>query len=708
MRQLISLTLFIGLSIQLFSQTNISGRISDAATNEPLTGASLVLLSDFSNGAVTDTSGIFNMSIPDSLGKVELLIQYMGYEEQLLAVDAKQNQLLEIALKQSALSIEQVTVRATPTLGEEFVVKEITKLEIYTNPNSRADPIRAVNSLPASTSTDETANLSLRGSPASETGFVLNRVPIDDVFKLDQSNGVGQFSIFNTSIISKVDVYPSNPPLEFGGASSGLIALYTDDVRGENTRSASLTMASAGFRMSQKLNKRNGLVAYANYSLNNGLKAVNKRAFEDLESFNSFDAGAYWVSNINDKTKLKVFNYSLAENYAYHVELPAFKGTSLQEKKRNQTIINLEKRLGDKTNVDFNQGINFSKAQYDFGNTNHVERKKDFFSSLNLSRFDDIFTFGAGLSVHMNFIDNNGQYSEFFWALAPEHPALGYVTKETFILPELFTYQKIRFPKHFVLAISHRTAIAASENAGDFSSSQINLSYNPNTSNNYKLSFGKYHKLFIPGEQFYQTTLASSTHYSLDYSFSKNKFNLNAAVYAKKTNYEDWDMNISGAELFVAYENESIKTSVSLAHVNSEIQTAEARYPSGNDLNYFFRHLMKYKLSTLLEFNYSIFLRSGSFYTPVSGSTFHPPTQTFEPIYSSYQDMQRLPDYSLWDLSISKLSPVGDGVLIVFVSMSNVLGKKNVSGIEYNSEYEKIGNTYFGSRVFFVGAVYNW
>jgi len=708
MKRLILYLFFIVNAGSLFSQTNISGKISDEVTSEDLIGATVVLLNDFSKSTVTDASGEFHISISESLKKLELLIQYIGYEEQLVAINVEENQFVEILLKQSAVKIVEVEVTATPTLGEEFVVKEITKLEIYTNPNSRADPIRAVNSLPSSTTVDETANLSLRGSPAPETGFVLNRVPIDDAFKLDQSNGVGQFSIFNTSIISRVDVYPSNPPLEFAGASSGLIALYTDDIGNENSRSVSLTLASVGFKINQRLNERNGIVTYANYSLNDGLKALNEKAFEDLESFNSFDAGAYWVSNINSTSKLKVFNYSLIENYGYHVELPSFDGTSFQEKQRNQSIINFEKKIGKQSNFDFNQGINFSKAQYDYGNISHVERRKDFFSSLNLSRFGDFFTFGVGVSATLNFLDNEGQYAEYYWALDPSHPAIPYTIREFFLIPEFYNYQKLRFTENLVLGISNRRTIAASENVGEFSSNQINLSYDYNSSNNFKIAFGKYHKLFIPGEQFYETTLASSRHYSLDYSFSKNGFDLNAAIYAKKTKYTERDMNIAGTELFLTYENESIKTSLSLAHVKSEIETDELRYPSENDLNYFFRHLLKYKIGTHLEINSVLFLRSGSFYTPISGSIFHQSTQTFEPIYSSYQDMQRLPNYSLWDLSISKLTQVGDGVLILFVSSSNVLGKKNVSGVKYNFEYENIGNTYFGRRVFFMGAVYNW
>ena len=702
------LLLWIGISLNLNAQINIIGSVKSEDTQEQLNGATIIFMGDFTIGTVTDDNGAFSIIIPNSNDEIELLIQYIGFDEKIIIVSKDNFETLDIFLKQSAVNIDEITVSARPVLGEEFVVKEILKLEIYTNPNSRADPIRAVNCLASSTSVDETASLSLRGSPPGETAYVFNRVPISNVFKLDQSNGVGQFSIFNTSIISKVDVYPSNPPLQFGGSSSGLIALYADEIASSNTKSINLTMAGVGLKMDQKINNKNGLALFTNFNLNKGLKKINKKAFENLKSFYSFDAGAYWVSVINERTKLKLFNYSLSENYAYRINLPSYDGFSLQQKIRNQTVFNLERKLGQNANFDFNQGINFSKGKFDYGNTSHRLNKKDFFSSFNISRFSDFFSLGIGISINMHFVDNEGKYPAYFWALANQHPTIAYNTNEAFFLPEFYTHQKFRFTENFILGISNRKTIAPSNNVKEFNSNQFNLSYLHNDNHSLKASFGTYHKLFIPGEQFYKTRLVSSRHYSLDYSYKKERIELNAAMYHKKTQYESEDLNIIGAELFAAYENEKLETSLSISHVKAEMQTADFNYPSKHDLCFFFRHLLKYKLGPHLELNSVLFLRSGSYFDPVLSANYHDPTRSYEPFYSNVKEMQKLPNYSIWDLSLSKISQVADGVLIVFVSASNVLDKKNVRGPQYNENYQQVGNQFFGSRVFFMGAVYNW
>lgn len=701
------LSLIFIFHLSLAGQKQVIGKVLDKTSNETLIGANIILIQDISIGTTSDIDGNFALSIPDSILECELLIQYLGYKELLFELKNNSDNI-EILLEQMPITIEEINIVATPNLGEEFVVKEISKLEIYTNPNSRADPIRAVNSLPASTSTDETANLSLRGSPPSETSFVLNRVPIDDAFKLDQSNGVGQFSIFNTSMISKVDVYPSNPPLEFGGSSSGLISIFTEDFDRVNSRSINLTMASVGFKIDQMINHNNSIISYANFAFNDGLKAFNPEAFENLISFKSFDAGNYWVSNLSEDLCLKVFNYTLAENYNYLFEHPSHVGGSLQEKTRNQSIINLEKKFPNQIFANLNQGINFTKASYQFGNILHNTNKKDLFTSVNFGRYSEFYSIRIGFSFDIDKLKNDGHYSEYFWALSDSHPKLAYATDELFLIPEYNSYHKFKFTDQITFAIADRRTIAASENVGEFKSNQVNLSYLLNDLNNFKFAFGNYSKFFMPGQQFNKAALVTSRHYSLDYSFTKDRFQINAALYSKNTSYVDRNLKIHGAELFASYSGDNIESSLSFASVDSNFQDEDTSYPSKHDLNYFVRHLLKYKFRGFLEVNSVLFFRSGSYFTEVIDANYHEPTQSYAPIYASLSNRQRLPNYNLWDLSISKLSAVGDGVLILFVSASNVINKKNIAGIEYNEKYQKIGYQNFGKRVIFMGAVYNW
>jgi hypothetical protein len=129
--------------------------------------------------------------------------------------------LLNVKLSAATTKLDEVEIKSERLIAADFTVRKMSKLAIYTNPSSKADPLLAVNTLPSSTTLDESPNISIRGSSPAETGIFFNNVPIYDAVRYAQINGLGTFSVFNTALINQVQVYPGNPPLEFGNTTSG-------------------------------------------------------------------------------------------------------------------------------------------------------------------------------------------------------------------------------------------------------------------------------------------------------------------------------------------------------------------------------------------------------------------------------------------------------------------------------------------------------
>ena len=273
---------------------------------------------------------------------------------------------VKIKLKAAATTISTVTVSAKKLVSREFAVESINKLDIYLNPSAKADALLAVQSLPSVTNSDEAANISLRGSPPSETGIFLNNVPLNDVVRFDQANGIGQFSIFNTNLIETVNVFPSNPPLEFGHATSGVVALYTDDELPERLTGVSLNLVGLGVYRSQQLGKQTAMVAYGNLNTHHGLVGLNRSSLENLNSLQTIDGGIYAIHRFGPSTVLKVFNFSLFEKYQYKSRFPGYSGLYRQKKDRNLSIVNFSHRY-KKFQWQVNQGFNFSQASYSIG-----------------------------------------------------------------------------------------------------------------------------------------------------------------------------------------------------------------------------------------------------------------------------------------------------------------------------------------------------
>ena len=81
MKRLFLLLLTIFLSLSALSQTTLTGRITDAHTNEPLIGATIAPKSSKELGAVTDVNGRFAL-VTNSQLPLTLLVQYVGYRSQ--------------------------------------------------------------------------------------------------------------------------------------------------------------------------------------------------------------------------------------------------------------------------------------------------------------------------------------------------------------------------------------------------------------------------------------------------------------------------------------------------------------------------------------------------------------------------------------------------------------------------------------------------
>ena len=223
MIKLTLLLVFVSSFLSTLAQetVSISGRVLDAVTQESLPGANVYALGPTGETAAAPTSR--ERSRSPLRPTDSLMVTFVGYQEQLVPADPT-NPVLVVKMVAFAPDMETVTVRASSLAAEEFSIKKIEQLEIYTNPNAKADPLLAVNSLPAATTLDESANISLRGSSPAQTGIFLNDVPVYDAVRFAQLNGIGTFSIFNASIIQALQVFPSNPPLEFGNTSAGLIS----------------------------------------------------------------------------------------------------------------------------------------------------------------------------------------------------------------------------------------------------------------------------------------------------------------------------------------------------------------------------------------------------------------------------------------------------------------------------------------------------
>ena len=110
MKKLI-LIFILSLTTIAFSQTKISGKVTDASTGDPIPGAS-VIIENTTIGTSTDFDG--NFSLEGNTSTYTLVFNYIGYETQKVEINAETS-TLNISLKEDASQLDEVVVSANKT-----------------------------------------------------------------------------------------------------------------------------------------------------------------------------------------------------------------------------------------------------------------------------------------------------------------------------------------------------------------------------------------------------------------------------------------------------------------------------------------------------------------------------------------------------------------------------------------------------------------
>ncbi len=678
-----------------FAQQKLTGRIVDDG-GVGLIGAHVYLLNNWRKGAITDIEGHFNLELNGEDLKDSLIVSYVGFEEKVVPISND----ITIQLKAIETLVETVVVTAKPLIAEEFKYMEIKKLEIYTNPAAKADPILAVNSLPSATTTDESANISLRGSSPLETGVFMNNVPIYDGVRYSQLNGIGTFSIFNTAIIKGVTVFPGNPPLEFGNVTSGIIAMQTDDrVLEGNTNSLVLSLASVGYSREQKLNEKQSLKLFANWQLSGPIKTLNERALEDIKSFSSNDVGIYWYGN-GKVMNWKVLGYSVTEGYEFNFEHPSFTGVFNQDKQRSFLISTLEKPVGNGS-ISINKGMSYSTGDYGYSNVAFNVKKRDLFLGVNYLRNFSKVSLKTGVSYDYRYSTIDGNFHEFGYALGSNHPTIDLNEGVHIKVVEGFGYFKYLISDKVALGLGARKNIPT-DGIQSYLSHQANVSYTDDVWT-LTLGAGKYHKNGLvenTGEPFVSESLQKS----IDIKRKENGFELAVSLFDKQGNINDVAYNVKGAEIFANhYFSSKLNASTSLTFLDASSNQETYTY----DLTYFIRGNLSYSPGRFWTIESTLVARQGNNIREVVSSDYDIFLNVFQPNFS--EQPIRLSPYANVGLAISKIFSISEKMnVIAFMSVNNLLDRENQRGFEYNFDYSEAGPSLYSQRTGYVGAVINF
>ncbi|NQZ76649.1 MAG: carboxypeptidase-like regulatory domain-containing protein [Ekhidna sp.] len=685
----------IYFSAHLLCGQTFTGRVVDSRSNEGLIGAHVYFLKNWRVGTIAGLDGVFELQVSEADRTDSLIVSFVGFKEQIVPLS---NPMI-IRLEEIESQGETVVVTAKSLIAEEFKYVEIKKLDIYTNPAAKADPILAVNSLPSATTTDESANISLRGSSPLETGVFFNNVPIYDGVRYSQLNGIGTFSIFNTDIIKSVNVFPGNPPIEFGNATSGVISMQTDDrIVKESSNSLILSLASIGLSRQQRINEKSSIKVFSNWQPSGPIKEVNSEALEEIDSFTSNDLGLYWYGNAG--ISWKILAYGVTEGYRFNFTHPSYRGYFDQKKQRGFLIGSLEKSIGAGT-ITLNNGFSTSNGDYSYSNVAFNTLKKDVFIGLNYLLAKEKYSIKTGFSYDQRRASVLGTFHQFGYALDSDHPTVAIDEELVVEVPEFFGYLKYYLSDKFALGTGLRKNISNTDISG-YLSSQANLAY---TGGDWTVTMGagRYHKNGLR-ENTGLPFSAENDQFSLDIKRSVKNLDLTVSFFDKNGQIDDNRYTSRGIEWFTAYRlNTNLRTSASLTLLDAASEEGTYIY----DLSYFLRGNISWNPTKFWTLEAIWVARQGTLASEVADAIIDEDLAVYQPMYS--EEQVRLPYYLNVGFSISKAIEVSEEIsMIAFGSVNNAFDRANLLGYNYNVDYSERSPRLFALRTVYFGAVVNF
>lgn len=704
--------------IGLTQNHKLIGKVVDANKN-PIFAAN-VYLSDLRHVTITGLDGSFELSIDQIFPKDTLIVSFVGYQKSTIKLSEFDfNEFHEFLLLEDLTSLESVTVIGKNPISESYSISKLERLEIYGIPIAAGDPLKAVTALASSTDTDETANPSLRGSSADRSIVTLNGVPVLNPVRNSQISGIGNFSLFNTEIVSEQYIYASNPPLTYGNSTGGLVEIKTSHDVSANQTQFSAGLANLGLFLTRKIKDNSFIQAYSNYQFHDLFTMVNKESMGKLNSFGNYDFGCNMKIRINDKLTLNSFTYGINEFYNMESEQFSFVDNSIAENKRVFTINNLILST-TKGILSLNSGYDITSSNYKYGIIKSSKKSNISYSSIDYKWFlhsNIVLQFGTSYTYSKySFRDT---IPKFYFSLTPDSP---YFSTDSSLYNnnlESYFFSKWQISNKMVLSSGVRSNLPISDQK-HYLSFQSGLRYDVNTNSSFLFSFGKYHNYSIPNYSLYKFRLLNSSHLALDYSFKKNEMLINAAIYYKTDSGENTPQDaLEGLVLFDKFEHFGLEFSIErdfyryfkLSLANTFLKQTlfydGEEYTGSKSLKYFIKTSLSYNNPKLFNLSLAYTTRPGLYYTNIIGSEYISEYDLLLPVYGIYNNDQ-YNNYNNISLSINRFFRLNKTAVITFASISNILNNHNERMVIYNNDFSFSNYDYYQRRTIYFGVIFRF
>ena len=699
MRILVSF-LFILISIVASAQNIIKGTVTDTK-GLPIQGANVYLEGTY-DGSTTNDYGDFKFKT-DEVGNQTLIVSYLSFETYKNVDDVSKMNSLKIQLREDVNTLDAVVLSAgTFEAGDNSKISVLKPLDVVTTASALGDFVGALQTLPGTSAVAEDGRLFVRGGDAEETQIFIDGIRVFTPYS-PTTNNIPTRGRYSPFLFDGITFSTGGYSAEYGQALSSVLLLNTIDEPDQNKTDVGVMSVGATLGKTKKWKKSSLSVntSYINLDPYNAIFSDRNDWDKPFEGFSGeavfrqkFDNGLLKLYSAFDSSNFELTQEDINYDEGVHFKL---KNSNLYFNGSYQGMLNDEWTILS--------GLSYTKANTNIGieNQDINDDENSIHAKIKLKRrYSSRFKLNFGVEYFNT--DFNEDYSDEFESTFN----LGYTNN----LSAAFTEADIFFSKNLALKAGIRV---------EYSHLLDKLNVSPRTSLAYKTSNRS--QVSLAYGDFYQNPKSDvlkfdqsmspqkASHYIFNY-----QYNNEGKIFRAETYYKDYKdllhydsdngfiSNVSnngngyakGLDLFWR-DSKSLKYIdywVSYSYLDTKRKYK--KYPTEAQPNFANKHNLslvgKYWIDdwkSQVGFSYS-FATGRTYTNPNMEGFLNSKTKSFNSLSFN------------WAYLISQQK-------ILYFSVNNVLGFKNVNGYQYantpdlNGNFSRRALTPAADQFFFVG-----
>ncbi|UXX79151.1 TonB-dependent receptor [Reichenbachiella carrageenanivorans] len=300
------LTLTLILASLLTEATTIKGKVTDPS-GEGLPGVN-VFIQDTYDGATTDLYGYYSFDTFEK-GTQTIIASFIGYKKHEEAVDLSKPITLNIELKEEVNRLSGITITAGSfEASDEKKAVVLKPLDIAMTAGALADIPGALSKLPGTSTNGESGKLFVRGGTAAETQAFIDGILVHS-FYTPTPNNVPSRSRFSPFLFKGTFFSTGGYSAEYGQALSSVLSLNSNDIADETRTDFSLMTVGVDASHTQKWDN-GSIYGQINYTNLDPYMSLVDQAYDWEDGYTS-ESGTFMLrQKLSKNDMLKVYaNY---------------------------------------------------------------------------------------------------------------------------------------------------------------------------------------------------------------------------------------------------------------------------------------------------------------------------------------------------------------------------------------------------------------